>query len=351
MLTKVDIQNYRSIYQSSIALSPFTLLVGANGAGKSNFLQLLKDVSAAAQSESALSAQLSLPTHYAFALEDQSISVYSDQQSYSIHKGGDTLSYSLKEDDELITSLVRELERSCLADLDNAFPQPQIASSQLAELEDVKIFSLEPHRAGLSESLEPQPTIQENGSGLVQVLDSLKTGDREDLFDHIEGLFKSYIPEVEKLSFLLDQNGKSLQVRERCSPQPTPLSRVSKGAQLALTLIAILNQERKPSLVCIEDIDHGLHPRLCKRLVKLCQDLSQRKDGVQIIATTHNPSLIHELKGNESAIVLVEKKDGQTKFATLSERLKSSKLKAVPPQPPRHFIPVAGIPVIAQRRR
>jgi predicted ATPase len=335
VLTRVDIQNYRSIYQASIALSPFTLLIGANGAGKSNFLRLLKDVTAKnvttknvttqdygvkaqalsthLESEFNASAQLSLPTHHSFALEDQLISVHNDnQQSYSIQKKGDTLSYFLKEDNELVNSLVLELEKICLGDLVSDLPRPQ-----LTELEDVKIFSLEPHRAGLAESLVPQPTIKEDGSGLVQVLDSLKTGDREDLFDRIERIFKSYIPEVEKLSFVSNYDTKRLQVREHCALHPTPLSLLSKGTQLALAIIAILNQERKPSLVCIEDIDHGLHPSLCKRLVKLCQALSQREDGVQIIATTHNPSLVNELKGSEAAIVLVEKKNGQTKFESL----------------------------------
>ncbi len=330
MLTQVDIQNYRSIYQSSIALSPFTLLIGANGAGKSNFLRLLKDVSANAlavnpsivipsadntqlEKEFRASARLSLPTHHSFALEDQLISVHNDNhQSYSIQKKGDTLSYFLKEDDELINSLVLELEKSCLGDFTNNLTRPR-----LPELEDVKIFSLEPYRAALSESLVPNPTIKEDGSGLVQVLDSLKTGDREDLFHRIESIFKSYIPEVEKLSFVSDRDTKSLQVRERYSLQPVPLGVLSKGTQLALTIIAILNQEIKPSLVCIEDIDQGLHPRLCRRLVKLCQALSHRKDGVQIIATTHSPALISELKGKESSVVLVEKKNGQTQFRAL----------------------------------
>jgi ABC-type branched-subunit amino acid transport system ATPase component len=356
LLTQVDIQNYRSIYQSSVVLSPFTLLIGANGAGKSNFLQLLKDISAhshTASAASAPSARVALPTHHSFVLEDQLVAVHSDrQQSYSIHKRGDTLSYFLREKDELVTSLVLELEQSCFDEIDDVRPP-----LGLAELEDVKIFSLEPHRAGLAESLIPQPTIKENGAGLVQVLDSLKTGDREDLFNHIESIFKSYIPEVEKLSLVSDHNSKSLQVREVCSLAPTPLSQLSKGAQIALTLIAILNQERRPSLVCIEDIDYGLHPRLCKRLVRLCQNLSQQKDGVQIIATTHNPALVNELKGDESAIVLVEKENGQTKFSTLDQRLKSQKLSSelsanieqASSQPAQHFIRATHIPVGAKR--
>jgi predicted ATPase len=41
MLTRIEIKNFRSIYDVSIPLSPFTLLIGANGAGKSNLMRLI----------------------------------------------------------------------------------------------------------------------------------------------------------------------------------------------------------------------------------------------------------------------------------------------------------------------
>lgn len=193
--------------------------------------------------------------------------------------------------------------------------------SLLPELRNVKIFSLEPKKAGMVESIEPNPKIQENGEGVVRVLDALKTGDREDLFLLIEKTFKQYIPDIKKLSFTSAADGKRLQIREKHLPRPIPGSLLSEGTQLALMLITLLQQEHKPSLVCIEDIDRGLHPRLFQSIVELCFDLSKSEHGVQIIATTHNPYLVDEFKDHEDAVIIVEKENGQTTFTTLSERL------------------------------
>lgn len=288
MLTQVDIQNYRSIYKASVPLSPFTLLIGANGTGKSNFLKLLKDASETGIVVKNLGSKPFPPLkHYAFPDVRQLIIIKNDRnQVYEIRENG---------------------------------REPSI----LPELKDVKIFSLEPSKAGLSEHISPQPKIEEDGTGIVQVLDSLKTGDREDLFALIEDIFRQHIPEIEKLSFIPGNETKTLQVRERHIPKPVPVKLLSEGTQLVLMLIALLYQERKPSLVCIEDIDRGLHPRLFQRVLELCSSLSQGVGSVQIIATTHSPYIVDQFKDHEESVVIVEKDSGQTKFTTLEERLET----------------------------
>src|SRR5579871_4719442 len=45
VLQKIQIKNYRSIADASVELQPFTVLLGANGSGKSNLLRLLEDLS------------------------------------------------------------------------------------------------------------------------------------------------------------------------------------------------------------------------------------------------------------------------------------------------------------------
>ncbi len=285
MLTRVDIQNYRSIYEASVPLSPFTLLIGANGTGKSNFLRLLKDAAESIAWPGEAYRSFPISKHYAHSAKEQLISMYNDKvEKNEVKEGG----------------------RSSLA---------------LPELKDVRIFSLKPQNAGSQEVLRLFPVVQEDGSGIVQVLDALKTGDREDLFNQIEATFKQYVPEIEKLSFVPADGVKQLQVKDRYLPSPVLVSELSEGMQLALMLITILYQERKPSLVCIEDIDRGLHPRLFQSIVELCFDLSEGENGVQIIATTHNPYLVDEFKDHEEAVIIVEKEGGQTKFTTLAEKL------------------------------
>ena len=46
-ITRVSLRNYKSIPSCKIALAPLTILVGSNGAGKSNFLDALRCTSQA----------------------------------------------------------------------------------------------------------------------------------------------------------------------------------------------------------------------------------------------------------------------------------------------------------------
>lgn len=280
MITSIEIENYKSIVKASIELSPFTLLIGANGTGKSNFLQLLN--------------QVSIPR--------------SGRDDFEKHVNHQTAEQRFIFKNQLGQSL----------EIRNA----EIFSHEVKELNNVKVFSLNPVYVGQPETLVPNPTVLETGQGVVQVLDSLKTGDREELFDLIEKRLKEYVPEIDKLSFVPGQQQKQLQVRERHLDKPLLVSQLSDGTKLVLMILTILYQENPPTVVCIEEIDRGLHPRLLEKVVQLCFDLTQQEGMPQIIATTHNPYLVDQFKGHEDAVIVVEKKDGQTTFTSLAERIK-----------------------------
>ena len=191
----------------------------------------------------------------------------------------------------------------------------------LQEMQSVKVYTIDPQKAGSSEKIIEKPEVREDGSGVVQVLDALKTGDREDLFDTIEAKLKTYIPEIEKLSFIPEADGKQLQVRERNLDKPFPVSELSDGTRIVLTILTIIYQEHPPSIICLEEIDRGLHPRLYEQVIQLCFDLSRQEGGPQIIATTHNPYLVDQFKDHESAVIVVEKENAETTFTTLAEKL------------------------------
>ena len=42
MINKISIKNFKSLAETSVELGPFTVLVGANGSGKSSFLQAIE---------------------------------------------------------------------------------------------------------------------------------------------------------------------------------------------------------------------------------------------------------------------------------------------------------------------
>lgn len=274
MLHRLDITNYRSIARAHVELRPFTLLVGANGSGKSNLLRLLLDLSRA-RSRTELTKHFNLPT------STTQISIHGPS-GLGVHLDG------------------------------------QYKGPKHPELSNVRRFLIDPARIGDAEVLVARPEVKPDGEGAVQVLDSLKTGDREDLFQRLEATFRDFVPEIEKLSFVPGQTSKRLQVREDHIGTPVLVSDLSEGARLILTILAIAFQERKPSIICLEGLDRGLHPALFAKLVLLCRSLTEGPDAPQIIATTHNPYLVDELALDEAGVVLVEKSEGKTSFTPLS---------------------------------
>ncbi len=305
MITSIHIQNYRSIVDATINLAPFTLLIGANGTGKSNFLQLLEEFG---------SQSPSFERHYNYPKEPQVFTIQYDdgtKDSLEVLIGGGTRGWHLKDKNK------------------------------------VRIYRINPESIGKAEILSPNPTVESDGSGAVKVLDTLKTGDREDLFATIEETFKRYIPEIEKLSFVPTSNAKQLQVREKSIDKPILLENLSEGTRLVLTILTIVYQENPPTLIGLEEIDRGLHPRLFQQIIELLSRISEEKQ-IQIIATTHNPYLVDEFKGFEEAVIIVEKVDGETTFTTLADKLAGLTPEEEPLGHLWYSGIVGGVPVYAQ---
>jgi len=294
MIQYIEIKNYLSFMDASVNLQPFNLVVGANGSGKSNFLNLFADIS-----------------RWQGLSRGQTIgSVNIDIQSkhhVNAEKGG-----------------VNILCRTC----------DQSATSVLIGLRDLldhevipircKVFTLDPNTVQAEERIRPNIEMDETGAGVVSVLDSLKTGDREDLFDQIEESLIRYIPSIKKLSIrTTDDGNKALQVREHHLDEILPISALSEGTRLIILILTLIHQENPPDIICIEDVDRGMHPRLYQQLVETLQDITVQ-NKVQILATTQNPYLLDQFTGEEESVIIVEKKDGASTLTCLADRLKDT---------------------------
>ncbi|EAK0979881.1 chromosome segregation protein SMC [Campylobacter lari] len=100
-----------------------------------------------------------------------------------------------------------------------------------------------------------------------------------------------------------------------------PATRLSDGTLRYLSLLAALYNPTKPnSIVCIEEPELGLHPDILPNLAKLLKEASQDR---QIIVTTHSDILISALSDTPESVIVSENTKG---FTTL-RRLKMDDLK------------------------
>jgi predicted ATPase len=302
MLKSVTIQNYRSFLNSDAELSPFTLVIGPNGAGKSNFLQLLAGLFSGGDSRSFGGGGLGGGGFFGGGSGNPSENKPLVSEKH----------FNAKDLTQIITAtnhLGREI-------------RIEDGSATGTEInESVRKFSLDPRTIGGSESIQPAAQVNSWGQGAVSVIDGLKTGAREDLFDEIERNLIRFVPSIKKLSTRVSHTGqKELQVTEHGIDTPFPVAMLSEGTKLILLFLTIVFQEQPPQIVLLEDIDRGLHPRLFQRVVEMLQLVVEEK-RIQIIATTHNPYLLDEFVGDEQAILIVEKENAESKISSLSNRL------------------------------
>jgi len=95
-----------------------------------------------------------------------------------------------------------------------------------------------------------------------------------------------------------------------------PATRLSDGTLRYLCLVALLLDPTPPPLICIEEPELGLHPDIIPKIADLLVDASKR---TQLIVTTHSDILIDALSEQPESVLVCEKENGQTHIKRLNQ--------------------------------
>jgi predicted ATPase len=296
MIKRIKIENYRSFVKAEADLQPFTLVIGANGAGKSNLLRWFRLLSTRQTNQK---RKFGTAGTYCFPFSP-------DRWVEHVCHSGESTSFTIDFSDGSSVS------GGAQGVLEPNLPWPE---------DPLPLFNLDPETISGTEKIVNRPSVNSSGGGTVQVLDSLKSGDSEELFNKIEENFRKYVPEAQKLSLLSPSEGKKvIQVRERGLNKPLPASELSEGTRLILCILTIIHQENPPPVILLEDIDRGMHPRLFEQIAPLMRRIAEEHD-INIIATTHNPYLVDAFQDAKECVLLVEKVDGASVLVPLTKKL------------------------------
>ena len=101
---------------------------------------------------------------------------------------------------------------------------------------------------------------------------------------------------------------------------------LSQGALYLLAVLALSFAPRSPAVLCIEEADRGVHPRLLRPVRDALYRLShpeafgEKRPPVQIVATTHSPYLVDLFREHPEEIVVASKRGRAATFERLSDR-------------------------------
>ena len=84
---------------------------------------------------------------------------------------------------------------------------------------------------------------------------------------------------------------------------------VSDGLLRLIAVAAMHEMREAPSVLLLDEIENGLHPRLLRGLVAMLEELT-RSGLTQVIATTHSPITLNYVSSPESVLLVTRAKGG-----------------------------------------
>lgn len=299
MFESIKFENFKTLRNTTLPLSPFTLIVGPNGSGKST----------------ALNAFTAFRNDGKFQTS-QITSFGSPNQSPA------TLMARWKENDqESVVKVSWNVIGSKI--YQNLHEQANRIHIALAR---ATIYSLDAVRIAAPVVLSPDMEMSETGANLAGVLDRLRDKSPE-RFAALNKQLENWIPEFNQILFDTPGQGlRSIALRTRDGHHIISASNLSHGTLIALALLTMAYVPDPPSIICLEEPDRGLHPRLLRdvkdALYRLTypDPLTEKRPPVQVIATTHNPYFLDLFREHPEEIVIAEKVGLESKFSRLSDR-------------------------------
>ena len=169
-----------------------------------------------------------------------------------------------------------------------------------------RFYELDAHSARQPCFYEGQDTLIGDGHNLASILDKVKSSPNRKTYNRILDVMSILVPNFNGWRTIKQFDGSlGFRIKEKGMSKGLLPKMVSDGTiRLLAILIALLYQPTRTELICIDEPERYLHPQALKPLVEIMRDVSKT---TQIVVTTHSADLVKWLKPSE--LMLVDKKD------------------------------------------
>jgi len=342
---QLSIEGFRRLRNVRLSLRPLSVMIGANGTGKTSVLDVLSLLASSAQGNlsSAISElgglanvltydkaqELGLgitmevpgydPLEYSLRLRPQGVGyairaeMLSQGSSHTvplIHLTPDMKYYY---DPERKMRMAPTWEHNpletALAQVPKMFREPEDFRRRLASSTFYHVLNVDPRSpVRLPQAMALAELPGRNGEDLVSCLFYLRETDRN-RFEAIEDSLRAAFPRFERLDFPPVAAGTlGLAWRERGFSKALYTHQLSEGALRFLWLTTLLQSPGLTALTLLDEPEVSLHPELLSLLADQLREASQR---TQLIVATHSDILIRFLEPSE-VVVLDATEDGMT---------------------------------------
>jgi predicted ATPase len=324
MIAKAEFRNFKSLRDVSVDLERFTVFVGPNASGKSSILQGLDLLCRAFDLQDAtalneVAQQRSRGTHDRVELISE---VSGHWYCYRSNPSDTPKDRPPKPEVKWNDVGWGETADPTSEDWKEwNFPQDRtspLPRSVLLRLEVSKL--IDPGQPSEATIMSP------DGKGLHSALANTALND-PDTWQQLQADLRRIIPSIRRLRHTKNYPRQpSSLLFDTVGADSLPAHQVSEGTLLVLGMLAALHAESRPSLVLLDDLDRGLHPKAQKELITLLRGLLDTNPELQIVASTHSPYLLDCMGTNEVRMTFLDE-DGATMCAPLTSHPQFPKWK------------------------
>lgn len=357
-ISNISLRNYKNLHEVDLDLKPLNILIGVNGAGKSNFLSFFRLLSEGAKEkladkigdmggfneirrrgsneaiewaltfeslQSVLPQKINETVFYTgiLASRGSSYSIRKEELSQPPSTGFDENYYYLRaaEGRPNILKSRKFADEEKIEEDSTPYSDHELLIAQVGDrrtyplLNEVRSLlsdwiTFRGFGEGAIENIsKPQPLkvveplrLNPAGDNLLSVLYSLRDSDSSSIYRRLKDLIATAFPDFEDFSLPLVGSGV-IELIWKTRQGPFPAKSLSDGMLRFLGLAVLLLLPDPPSLITIDEPEIGLHPSLISLLAELLKRASER---TQIIVTTHSPLLLNAEAITLEDIVLVE---------------------------------------------
>ncbi|MBX3739176.1 MAG: AAA family ATPase [Candidatus Didemnitutus sp.] len=306
MIASVHFKNFKALRSATVKLEPFNLVIGPNGSGKTSLIQALLRLRTLAALPAAHTHELKNPRVGGPEIEFRFLPPFDGLRVVS----------ACAQDELVCDTLVVHHPPGD--------PGEELWTRLRARLLTMRGFLFDHYAMAVPAKRDEGRELASNAGNLAAVLADWRQHTPETL-EQLEAEFHRIVPEFKGLEFR-HPDAASVELLARVNGDAVPADSLSQGTLYLLAVLALAFAPEPPAVVCLEEADRGVHPRMLREIRDALYRLSYPRDcgvtraPVQVITTTHSPYLLDLFKDHPDEVVLANKHGRSATFERLSAR-------------------------------